>query len=67
MHLLRRVHFSLEVKDYVESNSPSGAGNTIGDDRANIERIYGAGYLDITDLNQLPVMLTQLIARNLPK
>lgn len=39
----------------------------IGDDRANIESIYGAGYLDITDLNQLPVMLTQLIARNLPK
>ena len=39
----------------------------IGDDRANIERIYGTGYLDITDLNQLPVMLTQLIARNLPK
>lgn len=39
----------------------------IGDDRANIERIYGAGYLDITDLNQFPVMLTQLIARNLPK
>lgn len=39
----------------------------IGDDRANIERIYGAGYLDITNLNQLPVMLTQLIARNLPK
>lgn len=39
----------------------------IGDDRANIEHIYGAGYLDITDLNQLPVMLTQLIARNLPK
>ena len=39
----------------------------IGDDRANIERIYGAGYLDITDLNQLPVMLTQLIARTLPK
>lgn len=39
----------------------------IGDDRANIERIYGAGYLDITDLNQLPIMLTQPIARNLPK
>ena len=39
----------------------------IGDDRANSERIYGAGYLDITDLNQLPIMLTQLIARNLPK
>lgn len=39
----------------------------IGDNQANIERIYGAGYLDITDLNQLPIMLTQLIARNLPK
>ena len=38
----------------------------IGDDRDRIERIYGAGYLDITDLNQLPVMLTNLIARNLP-
>ena len=38
----------------------------IGDDRQNIERIYGDGYLDITDLNDLPVMLTSLIARNLP-
>ncbi len=26
-----------------------------------IERIYGNGYLDISDLNQLPIMLTQLI------
>lgn len=38
----------------------------IGDDRPNIERIYGDGYLDITDLNDLPVMLTSLIARHLP-
>ena len=38
----------------------------IGDDRDRIERIYGAGFLDITDLNQLPVMLTNLISRNLP-
>ena len=38
----------------------------IGDDRPNIERIYGDGYLDITDLNELPVMLTSLISRNLP-
>jgi Nitric oxide reductase activation protein len=38
----------------------------IGDDRPNIERIYGEGYLDITDLNDLPVMLTNLIARHLP-
>ena len=38
----------------------------IGDDRERIERIYGTGYLDITDLNELPVMLTSLISRNLP-
>lgn len=38
----------------------------IGSDREKIERIYGAGYLDITDLNRLPIMLTQLISRNLP-
>jgi hypothetical protein len=37
----------------------------IGDDRDRIERIYGSGYLDITDLNQLPVLLTGLIARNI--
>lgn len=39
----------------------------IGDDREKIERIYGSGFLDITDLNELPVMLTQLISRNLPQ
>jgi len=39
----------------------------IGDDRDRIERIYGSGFLDITNLNELPVMLTQLISRNLPK
>ena len=35
----------------------------IGDDRENIERIYQEGYLDITDLNQLPQNLARLIAR----
>lgn len=39
----------------------------IGDDRENIERIYGSGFLDITDLSELPIMLTNLIARNLPR
>lgn len=39
----------------------------IGDDRENIERIYGSGFLDITDLSELPIMLTNLIARNLPQ
>lgn len=38
----------------------------IGDDRPRIERIYGDGYLDITNLNELPVMLTNLIVRSLP-
>lgn len=39
----------------------------IGDDKDRIERIYGSGFLDITDLEQLPIMLTNLIARNLPQ
>lgn len=35
----------------------------IGDDKQNIERIYGDSFLDITDLNQLPVKLTGVIKR----
>jgi len=35
----------------------------IGSDKENIERIYKDGFLDITDLNQLPVNLTRLIMR----
>lgn len=35
----------------------------IGDDKENIERIYGESFLDITDLNQLPVKLTQVVKR----
>lgn len=35
----------------------------IGDDKQNIERIYGDSFLDITDLNQLPVKLTSVIKR----
>ena len=38
----------------------------IGEDRERIERIYGNGFLDITDLNDLPVLLTSLIARSMP-
>lgn len=33
----------------------------IGEDKPNIERIYGDSFLDITDLNQLPVKLTSVI------
>lgn len=35
----------------------------IGDDKLNIERIYGDSFLDITDLNQLPAKLTAVIKR----
>lgn len=38
----------------------------IGEDRPRIERIYGDGYLDITNLQELPVMLTNLIVRMIP-
>lgn len=37
----------------------------IGDDKANIERIYGDSFLDITDLNQLPVKLTAVVKRHI--
>ena len=35
----------------------------IGDDKENMERIYGDSFLDITDLNQLPVKLIQVVKR----
>ena len=35
----------------------------IGDDKQNIERIYRDSFLDITDLNQLPMKLTNVIKR----
>jgi len=37
----------------------------IGDDKTNIERIYGDSYLDITDLNKLPVILTKVIKNHM--
>ncbi len=37
----------------------------IGDDKENIERIYGDSFLDITDLNQLPIKLTSLVKRHI--
>ena len=36
----------------------------IGDDKPSIERIYGDAFLDITDLNQLPVKLTAVVKRH---
>ncbi len=35
----------------------------IGDDKPNIQRIYGDSFLDITDLNKLPVALTEVVKR----
>lgn len=37
----------------------------IGDDKPSIERIYGDSYLDITDLEQLPVKLTAVVKRHI--
>ena len=37
----------------------------IGDDKENIERIYGDAFLDITDLNKLPVALTSVVKRHI--
>ncbi len=35
----------------------------IGSDKENIHRIYGDGFLDISDLNKLPEILTKLILK----
>lgn len=37
----------------------------IGNDKQNIERIYGDSFLDITDLNQLPTKLTRVVKRHI--
>lgn len=37
----------------------------IGNDKQNIERIYGDSFLDISDLNQLPTKLTNVVKRHI--
>jgi hypothetical protein len=37
----------------------------IGDDRENLQRIYRDSYLDISDLSQLPMKLTQVVKRHI--
>ena len=39
----------------------------IGDDKVSIERIYGDSFLDITDLRQLPMKLTGVVGKHIPK
>jgi hypothetical protein len=36
----------------------------IGDDKENIQRIYGDAFLDIADLGKLPVTLTTLVKKH---
>lgn len=37
----------------------------IGADKENIERIYGDGFMDITNLDALPEILTKLVVKNI--
>lgn len=37
----------------------------IGNDKSNIQRIYGDGFLDITDLNRLPVNLGKVLIQHI--
>lgn len=37
----------------------------IGEDKKNIQRIYGSSYLDVTDLQRLPKTLAELLLREL--
>jgi hypothetical protein len=37
----------------------------IGDNKENIERIYGDAYMDITDLNNLPIALANVVKRHI--
>ena len=51
------------VKSEYAKNGILFVAAAIGDDKENIERIYGDSYLDITNLNKLPVSLTNVIKR----
>lgn len=37
----------------------------IGEDKQNIERIYGDSFMDITDLSQMPIKLTSVVKRHI--
>lgn len=37
----------------------------IGADKGNIERIYGDSFMDISDLNELPIKLTNVVKRHI--
>ena len=52
------------IKEYTRKKILFAAA-AIGDDKPSIERIYGDSFLDITDLNQLPIKLTTLVKRHI--
>ncbi len=53
------------VKKY-QKKGISTIAAAIGDDKEDIQRIYGTeGFLDVTDLEKLPVLLTNIIIKNL--
>jgi len=37
----------------------------IGNDRENLQRIYGDSYMDISDLTQLPMKLTNVVKKHI--
>ena len=37
----------------------------IGNDKENIQRIYGDSFLDITDLTKLPIQLTNVVKKHI--
>lgn len=51
------------IKKDCERNNVLLVAAAIGDDKQNIERIYGDSFMDITDLNQLPVKLVSVVKR----
>ena len=58
------------MKFHIRPARPEEAGllfvaAAIGNDKQNIERIYGDSFLDITDLNQLPTKLTGVVKRHI--
>lgn len=59
-----------DVKDVVKRYSRKGVeiiAAAIGDDKAQIQEIYGNGFLDVSDLNKLPDILCKLLKKRLLK
>lgn len=53
------------IKQEYQRNGILFIAAAIGNDKQNIERIYGDSFLDISDLNQLPTKLTNVVKRHI--